>query len=105
MNTFTTIRIAAALAALSPNVHAQTPSFEGLGAIPGTSEPWSEARGISADGRTVTGYARQPAHEFKSQPFLWTAETGMVSRSEVISIVSPSASGRAWRTACSVREP
>lgn len=68
-----------ALLVLSAPSAAQTPSFETLGVLPGTTTPYSEAHGVSADGRTVTGLAMQPNHDWGYQAFKWTPERGMVA--------------------------
>jgi len=52
---------------------AVSPSFRGLGFLPGGT--YSQAWGVSADGSVVTGFSSSSAG---TEAFLWTAETGMV---------------------------
>jgi probable HAF family extracellular repeat protein len=54
---------------------AAQPSLHGLGFLPGNAI--SSATALSADGRTVVGYAANDG-EFIDNSFRWTADTGMV---------------------------
>ncbi|MBX3365003.1 MAG: hypothetical protein KF866_09580 [Phycisphaeraceae bacterium] len=66
---------AVGLAVANPASFAQTATFEGLGYL--GSNPFSRARGVSADGNTVVGVTSIP--EGGSRAFRWTRTTGMVS--------------------------
>lgn len=54
-------------------------NFQGLGFLPGFD--YSEAAGVSADGKTVAGNLRPIGHETSgnSEAFSWTASTGVVA--------------------------
>lgn len=65
-------RIASSIAVAAAPALAQAPSLTGLGVLPGGTE--SCANGVSADGRTVTGWSRSPAGD---RAFRWTSEGGM----------------------------
>jgi probable HAF family extracellular repeat protein len=62
---------------LTSTASAQSPSFIGLGDLPGGApiDFYSTATGISADGRTVVG---QSISSNGYEAFRWTAETGIV---------------------------
>ncbi|MFT4540686.1 MAG: putative membrane protein [Planctomycetota bacterium] len=77
--TTTTLASAIASIALSTGSWAspQAPSFEGLGFLPTQVSPWSEAHGVSEDGETIIGFARQSGHDWASEPFVWTSAQGM----------------------------
>ena len=67
---------AACLAVLAMSyaaAYGATPSFQGLGILPGGSV--SNSLDLSADGRAVVGWSASSDGE---QGFIWTAETGMV---------------------------
>ncbi|MFT5733876.1 MAG: putative HAF family extracellular repeat protein [Planctomycetota bacterium] len=75
MNHFT--RLAAVSIALVTPTLGQA-SFDGLGFLPDQVAPWSEAHGVSADGRLIVGFARRPDQPHAYEPFVWTAFTGML---------------------------
>jgi probable HAF family extracellular repeat protein len=60
---------------------AATPSFQGLGDLPGNSF-FSVATDISGDGTVVVGYSDSISGS--SQVFRWTAETGMIGLEDFI---------------------
>src|SRR5688572_29936718 len=64
-----------ALALLPLSVQAQTPSFQWLGAMPGSmSGGGTYTNGLSGDGSTVVGYAWFTSTD--THPYRWTAAGG-----------------------------